>query len=924
VVDPDVTGRSVVVDPGDSPPSPWTSCERVVVDAVDANTADRLAAAWRGRRPLVVELATGLGLDDPSSPPDERIVGRQPWELGVDLDLVGERLHHAVWANAVDARRGSSRYRWTDDAVALGASPAGADRAGDVVLPDGTPALCDGGPLDAGLPGRAGIAVVHRIGVEHGSLRPLGPNRSDAELAADQLAAVTHPGAGCRVIAPAGSGKTRVLTERARTLLGSWGLPGPAMAVVAFNRRAAAEVTARTSDLPGLRVRTLNALGLRLLPQGVRTVDERRVRGILEGLVDLPRRAETDPAAPWIDALGQVRLGLRHPLEVEDELDDVSGLTQVAVDYRAALRSAGETDFDDQVVGAIERLLGDPAFRRRAQRAARILLVDEFQDLTPAHLLLLRLLSGPAGGVFGVGDDDQTIYGYAGATPRWLVDFATEFPGSGDHPLEVNYRCPAPVVVAAANLLTRNALRVPKVMRPAAGADGSLEVLPPGDAAERTVARARELLDAGTVPSDVAVLCRVNASLAPVQVLLRHHGVPVTGGVDGRFVARSGVRAALAWLDVAAAPERDLPGAGLREAARRPKRGLSQRVLSWIGEQRSVDGMYRLAGRLTAERDASKVNDLVDDVLRVRKAADRGSTADVLGVVRHELGLESSAAALDGWTHGAVASHGDDLDALASLAHLAPDPARFGAWLLEQLSIVDDEGGVTLASIHAVKGQEWDHVIVHHVSAGLLPHRLVDDVEEERRVLHVGLTRGRRSVVVVPGPQPSPFLAELAEPGAPPTPKPVAPRAAAPPATPKAKGADQPPPLVVEVGARFEHGGYQHDVVEVRPGAVRTVIVGGTAGATVPLGTVVRVGTARATLVHPGADAAFERLRAWRASKAAGKPAYTVFADATLRELANALPATDRELAAVKGVGPTKLELYGEELLALLDELRSL
>ena len=131
----------------------------------------------------------------------------------------------------------------------------------------------------------------------------------------------------------------------------------------------------------------------------------------------------------------------------------VSGLGEVAVQYRDALRRAGETDFDDQVIGAIERLLADPPFRRRAQRAARILLVDEFQDLTPAHLLLLRLLSGPAGGVFGVGDDDQTIYGYNGADPSWLIDFGTWFPGAGDHPLQVNYRCPAGVVEVATSSL---------------------------------------------------------------------------------------------------------------------------------------------------------------------------------------------------------------------------------------------------------------------------------------------------------------------------------------------------------------------------------------------------------------------------------------------------------------------------------------
>jgi DNA helicase-2/ATP-dependent DNA helicase PcrA len=862
-LDPLSVGRSVVVRPGDAPPAAWDGCERVVVDAVDADLADHLSAAWRDRRPVVVELRPGLGLDEPAAPADEVVTGRQPWELEVTQDLVGERLHHAVWSNSDD--------RWTPAAVALGATRGGEL---DVVLPDGTPAVCDGGPLDAELGHRlGGAAVVHRIGLDHASLRPLGPNATSAELAPDQLDAVTHPGGGARIIAPAGSGKTRVLTERARTLIAGWGLPTAALAVVAFNRRAADELRSRTTDLPGLRIRTLNALGLRLLPDGVRTVEEVRARQHLGELVDLPRRAETDPAAPWLEALSRVRLGLRAPDVVEAEIDDVSGLDEVARRYRDRLHRSGEADFDDQVVGAIERLLADPPFRRRAQRFARLLLVDEFQDLTPAHLLLLRLLTGPAGSVFGVGDDDQTIYGYAGATPEWLVRFGEIFPGSGAHPLEVNYRCPPAVVRAASNLLTRNALRVPKSIRPAPAADDDPDALTvvtgEGDPATRTTERVATLVETGATPHDIAVLTRVNASLAPVQVLLRHRGIPVRGGVDARFLNRGGVRAALAWLEVAAAPERALPGAALREAARRPKRGLGDRLLTWISEQRSVDALLRLAGRMTSERDAAKVLDLARDVAEVRRAAERGTTAAVLSVVRNDVGsggLDASALALDGWSHGSVASHADDLDALMALAHLEPAPGRFGSWLADALSAGDDEKGVTLASIHSVKGQEWPHVVVHHVTSGLLPHRLVDDPEEERRVLHVALTRGRTTVSVVPGTPPSPFLGELAEPGAPPPRRPVV----------TSRGAPSP-------AARTE------------------------------------------PTLDAAAEAVFERLRAWRTDKAraAGKPAYTVFADATLRELARRLPTDETGLRQISGIGPAKLDAYGDELLALLTELRS-
>lgn len=212
----------------------------------------------------------------------------------------------------------------------------------------------------------------------------------------------------------------------------------------------------RLADVAGVRVRTLNALGLRLCGR-TSTIEEVEVRRLLSGLITFPKRGETDPVAPWIEALGRVRLGLTDPAVVESELPDVSDLDRVARAYRAQLAEQQVVDFDEQVTGAIERLLGDPAFRHRMQRFARVLLVDEFQDLTPAHLLMIRLLTGPAGAVFAVGDDDQTIYGYAGATPRWLVNFGHWFPGAAMHSLEVNYRCPARVVTAASNLLTRNA-----------------------------------------------------------------------------------------------------------------------------------------------------------------------------------------------------------------------------------------------------------------------------------------------------------------------------------------------------------------------------------------------------------------------------------------------------------------------------------
>jgi DNA helicase-2/ATP-dependent DNA helicase PcrA len=946
--DPMMLGRSVVVGPGEGAPGPWSSCARVRVTAVDRETADELGAAWRERRSVVIELGPGLGLDDPEVPPAVAVTGREPWEWSVDLDLVGERLHHAIWANAVDGRGGGNegRWRWADLACRLGAVAADGDGGGDVVLPDGRPALCDGGPVDAALAGLGAVAVLHRISLEHGRLEPLGPNDPvGVALAGDQLAAVAASGAGARIIAPAGSGKTRVLTERARLLLQRWRLPPEAMALVTYNVRAANEMRERLGQVGEVRIRTLNALGLRLCGRSS-TIEEMEVRRILGDLLTFPKRAETDPVAPWIEALGRVRLGLVDPATVEGEMPDVSDLERVARTYRARLAELGVVDFDEQVTGAIERLLADPDYRAKMQRFARILLVDEFQDLTPAHLLLIRLLTGPAGAVFAVGDDDQTIYGYAGASPRWLVDFRTWFPGAGLHSLEVNYRCPEAVVTGASNLLTRNALRVTKVIRAAAAAvvdsdgrtahGGGLSVLAGDDGpARRSADRVVDLIAGGADPGEVAVLARVNASLAPVQVLLRTREVPVDGGVSQRFLQRGGVRAALAWLTVATAPDQSLPGTVLREVARRPKRGMSASLLDLLSRKVSTDDLAGLAdwlGDKGSDREAGKVRDLSDDLRRVRRAAQGGTTAHVLAVLRSQIGdggLDASATAIDQWSHGAGSAHGDDLDALMELAELEDDPGRFPGWLAEQLSIPDDAGGVTLASIHAVKGREWPHVVVHHATDGLLPHRLSEDVEEERRIFHVALTRCRISAAIVPGSPPSPFIGELDAPGIP-EPRPAAPVAA----TSRARE-NRPKPvtsrsavtasevLLGATGSRFTYQGHDHEVIETSGVGVRSRVGGGPATMVIGFGTTVNVSDRPVVLVHPRFAEAWEQLRAWRSERAGGKPAFVVFDDKTLWLVAALLPTQEAELLAISGIGPVKLENYGDELIAMAESLRS-
>ena len=473
---PDCLGRSVLVSPGQLAPAPWAGAPRVTVttSSPDAAAGRRLRSAWHERERLVIELDGPLPGAGPA-------LAKPWWEWGPGLTLTDEVWSHLLTANAVDARDPEQlRFFPRERALALGARAAAAGEPGDVVLPAGEPAWCDGGPLDTfGAGELQGAGLIPAANLVVGDLGVLRDCEPVADLAADQQRAVGHLGGGACIVAPAGSGKTRVLTERARWLVRDLGVAPSAVCLVAFNVRARAEMQERTADLEGLEVRTLNSLALavcngtgpfaRPTRHGrVEVIDERSVRDLLHELVGeraprRRRRAMTDPLAPWVEALSASRLGLRDPAEVErDFAPDVEGFTEVAPAYAEALEERGTVDFDHQIVRAIDVLLTDPAARAAARRVCGVLLVDEFQDLTSAHLLMIRLLAGPRAEVFGVGDDDQTIYGYSGASPRWLIEYERFFPGAARHLLGVNYRCPPAVVEAASNLLSHNRIESPR------------------------------------------------------------------------------------------------------------------------------------------------------------------------------------------------------------------------------------------------------------------------------------------------------------------------------------------------------------------------------------------------------------------------------------------------------------------------------
>ena len=588
---PDCLGRSVLVSPGQPPPAPWAQAPRLTVRTNDsqAEAGRRLRSAWSSRERLVIEV-------DGPVPNGEPVLEAPWWNVHPGVTLGDEVWHHLLTANAVDARDpGQLRFAPRERALAVGARAAGDGEPGDVVSLSGGPGWCDGGPLDCLDAGDLhGAALIPAANLTAGSVAVLRPCEPVADLAPDQRRAVGHLGGGACIVAPAGSGKTRVLTERARWLVRDLGVSPSAVCLVAYNVRARAEMQARTTDLEGLEVRTLNSLALavcngtgpfaRPAHHGrVDVIDEREVRDLVHALVGeraprRRRRAMTDPLAAWLEALSASRLGLQDPVAVElDYAPDVAGFAELAPAYADALDERGAVDFDHQIVRAIDVLLTDPVARAAARRTCGVLLVDEFQDLTPAHLLMIRLLAGPRADVFGVGDDDQTIYGYSGASPRWLIEYERWFPGAARHLLRVNYRCPPAVVEAASNLLTHNVHRIAKDIDPASAPasdpeERPLEVEVAADGGAAVVERVRTLMGGGVEAHDIAVLTRVNSTLLAPQVLLSEAGIDCMAPVGPWFLERTGVAAALAWLRLATAGTARLPAEALAAAARRPPR----------------------------------------------------------------------------------------------------------------------------------------------------------------------------------------------------------------------------------------------------------------------------------------------------------------------------------------------------------------
>jgi DNA helicase-2/ATP-dependent DNA helicase PcrA len=608
---------------------------------------------------------------------------------------------------------------------------------------------------------------------------------SELSLNPEQRVAVEHRGGPLLVIAGAGSGKTRVLTARVASLVAE-GVPADKILAFTFTNRAAREMRERIARAVGedgsrLWVGTFHATGVRILRREARTL-ARRWPGFPVNF-SIHDRDDTESVLKSVMKEMELSESSFRPGEVLNRISDAKNalvspaeMERLAVSpwerriaecygrYQTALRRQGALDFDDLIAEPVRMLLEDPeAGQRWAERFAHVL-VDEYQDTNHAQFRMVKALAGAHGNLFVVGDDDQSIYGWRGADLANVLEFEQAFPGATVVRLEQNYRSTANILRAANVVIANNRSRKGKTLWCEREDGPRLRfVLSPDEADEaRRIADAlAERLRRGGRLEDCAVLYRTNAQSRALETELRHRGFPyeVVGGIA--FYQRREVKDVIAYLRLVVNPS---DAVAFWRVWNTPRRGLGDAVQGLV-QQRVVagaanpieglrelvrDGVLSRAAHTGAtaflavlDRAVARIAEPVDQVIR-QVLEESGYLAVFDKLPEHE--REERRANLEELCAGAEA-----------FAQAGADPTLTGflaeAALLTDLDRLEgNDDRVLLLTMHNAKGLEFPLVVVAGLEEGLLPHASSQDdpaeLEEERRLFYVALTRARDQVLL--------------------------------------------------------------------------------------------------------------------------------------------------------------------------------
>ncbi|NKI40558.1 DNA helicase PcrA [Streptomyces physcomitrii] len=618
-----------------------------------------------------------------------------------------------------------------------------------------------------------------------------------------QRAAVVHSGSPLLIVAGAGSGKTRVLTHRIAYLLAERGAhPGQILAIT-FTNKAAGEMKERVEQLVGPRanamwVSTFHSACVRILRRESKKLgftssfsiydaaDSKRLMALVCRDLDL------DPKKFPPKSFSAKVSGLKNELIDEEDFAAKAAdgfektLAQAYAMYQSRLREANALDFDDLIMTTVNLLRAFPDVAEHYRRRFRHVLVDEYQDTNHAQYALVRELVGrepdpeaepapdaapqpPPAELCVVGDADQSIYAFRGATIRNILQFEEDYPDATTILLEQNYRSTQTILTAANAVIERNESRRPKNLWTNAGAGAQITGYVSDtehDEAQFVAEEIDRLTDAGDAKAgDVAVFYRTNAQSRVFEEVFIRVGLPykVVGGV--RFYERKEVRDVLAYLRVLANPEDSVP---LRRILNVPKRGIGDRAeamidalsqrerISFPAALRRVDEAYGMAAR--SANAVKRFNTLMEDLRTVVESG--AGPATVLEAVLERTGY---LAELQSSTDPQDETRIENLQELAAVAlefeqetgedeesATLSDFLERVALVADSDQIPDEEDGngvITLMTLHTAKGLEFPVVFLTGMEDGVFPHMRAlgqtKELEEERRLAYVGITRAR-------------------------------------------------------------------------------------------------------------------------------------------------------------------------------------
>ncbi|MEX2497780.1 MAG: UvrD-helicase domain-containing protein [Wenzhouxiangellaceae bacterium] len=594
-----------------------------------------------------------------------------------------------------------------------------------------------------------------------------------------QRAAITHVESPLLVLAGAGSGKTRVITEKIAWLIDKGHFRASQIAAITFTNKAAREMRQRVAKrirrkaAEGLTISTFHSLGWAILKddpeaaglkRGISILDQHTAADLVREL--LPGSVKNDQVYMAQAAIGRLKDAGIEPARALSGSES-EGEAQVASVFSAYQQRLGElnaVDFDD-LISLPAKMLDEPELRTRWRARMRYFLVDEYQDTSAAQYRLLQRLTGASGAFTAVGDDDQSIYGWRGARPENLDQLGVDYPRLKVIKLEQNYRSVGNILKAANAVIAGNPHTHEKRLWSEHGPGDRISVREYGDEIEEAEGIARALMESHGASSmrwgDAAVLYRSNFQAREIEKALREYGIPyrVSGGPSW-FDARE-IRDGLAYLKLLLNPE-DNPS--FMRVANTPKRGIGSGSMARLMDYARAAGQSLLAAATDAqfqrelpERAARGLRAFTNMLIEFNDRLTRGEQKDT-GVMFREL--------LEHIEYGEWLDEQADkpeqarrrrksLDDLVRWVERLSVDTSSGEELIARVSLAagpDDERDnnadeVRLMTLHAAKGLEFPRVWLAGLEEGLLPHqRSIEEgrIEEERRLMYVGLTRAER------------------------------------------------------------------------------------------------------------------------------------------------------------------------------------